>query len=214
MKKYVKIINIIDRSGSMLSMLDAAIGGFNSFLEEQKDVEGKAVVTTVMFSNLYNKMYESVDVSDVKYLNKENYVPGGTTALYDAIGRTIDEEIELLSSIPKKKRPSKTLCVILTDGYENASRSYSREKIKSMVEEMKKEFDWEFIFLAANEDAAFTADGIGISKGNSYSFTNTSDGLRKAYKAVNYASRVYRTSAKKGVMDLMDTYRKEQDGTD
>ena len=175
MKNYVKIINIIDRSTSMNSMIDMAINGFNAFLEDQKSVDGDAIVSTIMFSNLYKKLYENLDIQKCEYFNRDNYQPGGSTAMYDAIGKTIQHEIDLLGNLPKEERPEKTLCVILTDGEENSSHYFSQTKIKEMIEEMKEDFKWEFIFLAANEKATLAAQTMGISKGNSYSFTNSSD---------------------------------------
>lgn len=216
MENYVKIINIIDRSGSMSSILESAINGFNEFIIEQKNQEGDAVVSTYMFSSDYKKLYENVNVKECNLLDKTTFITGGMTALYDAIGYTIDNEIDKLGNLPKEERPIKTLCVILTDGYENSSKKYSKDKIKEMISEMKKDFDWEFIFLAANEDAAFTAETIGISKSNSYAWTNDSDGVKDAYAGISYATKAYRSSVTMDTMSmsfnsetLMDEYRTE-----
>lgn len=216
MENYVKIINIIDRSGSMSSILESAINGFNEFIIEQKKQEGDAVVSTYMFSSDYKKLYENVNVKECNLLDKTTFITGGMTALYDAIGYTIDNEIDKLGNLPKEERPIKTLCVILTDGYENSSKKYSKDKIKEMISEMKKDFDWEFIFLAANEDAAFTAETIGISKSNSYAWTNDSDGVKDAYAGISYATKAYRSSVTMDTMSmsfnsetLMDEYRTE-----
>lgn len=211
MKNYVKIINIIDRSTSMRSMLDVAINGFNAFLEDQKSVDGDALVSTVQFSNLYNMLYENLDIQKCEYFNRDNYVPGGSTALYDAIGKTIEHEVDLLGNLPKEERPEKTLCVILTDGEENSSHYFSQSKIKEMIEEMKEDFKWEFIFLAANEKAAFAAQTMGISKGNAYAFTNSSSGLKDAYLGVSHATRVYRHSKSVTMDGLMDDYRDSEE---
>ena len=216
MENYVKIINIIDRSGSMSSILESAINGFNEFIIEQKNQEGDAVVSTYMFSSDYKKLYENVNVKECNLLDKTTFIPGGMTALYDAIGYTIDNEIDILGNLSVEERPIKTLCVILTDGYENSSKKYSSTKIKEMISEMKKDFDWEFIFLAANEDAAFTAETIGISKSNSYAWTNDSDGVKDAYAGISYATKAYRSSVTMDTMSmsfnsetLMDEYRTE-----
>ena len=211
MKNYVKIINIIDRSGSMNSMIDTAINGFNEFLEDQKTVEGDALVSTMLFSTNFDKLYENKDIKDCSYLNKNNYIPGGMTALYDAIGNTIDNEINMLGSLPKEERPIKTLCVILTDGKENRSYKYSKDVIKEKISEMKQDFNWEFIFLAANEEASFTAETMGISKGNSYAFTNSSTGLQDAYRGVSFAARSYRSSKSVTMDNLMDDYKSNSD---
>ena len=210
MKEYVKIINIIDRSSSMGSMIDTAINGFNEFIQEQKTIEGDALVSTILFSsgiNFFNKLYENKDIKNCELLNKTNYTTGGMTALYDAIGKAIDDEIDQLGNLPKGKRPEKTLCVILTDGYENRSTMFNKDSIREKISEMKEDFNWEFIFLAANEQAAFAAETMGISKGNAYAFTNSSDGLKDAYMGVSHATRTYRHSKSVTMDGLMDDYR-------
>lgn len=218
MKNYVKIINIIDRSGSMGSILESAISGFNGFITEQRTEEGDALVSTYMFNSRYNKFYEDVDVKECLLLDKFNFVPGGTTALYDAIGYTIDNEIDKLGIIPIEERPAKTLCVILTDGYENASSKYSNDKVKEMITEMKKDFNWEFIFLAANEQASTTAVNMGISMNNSYAWSNSEEGVKDAYRGISYATKAYRNSVTMDTMSfnsetLMDDYLKVKNDT-
>lgn len=216
MKEYVKIINIIDKSGSMNSMLETAINGFNEFIIEQKSLDGDALVSTILFDSKYHKLYEDMDVKDCYLLTKDNYKPSSMTALYDAIGYTIDNEIDKLGNLPLEERPVKTLCIILTDGQENTSKKYSNVKIKEMITEMKNDFNWEFIFLGADENASLTAEIMGISKSNSYAFTNNSDGLKDAYMGVNYASTVYRSSVKTDNLEfnsssLMDDYKKSKE---
>jgi hypothetical protein len=209
MEKYVKIINIIDKSGSMKDMLDAAINGFNSFLEEQKSVEGKALVSTILFNSDYQILYENMDIQNCTYFNKENYVPKNSTALYDSIGRTLENEVDRLGGMSIEERPEKTLCIILTDGFENASKNYSQQKIKTMITEMREDFKWEFLFLGADENASLTAQSMGISAGNSYAFMNTNDGLKDAYRGISNSSKVYRMSKSVVNDNLMDSYREE-----
>lgn len=208
MEKYVKIINIIDKSGSMNSMIDVAINGFNEFLQEQKSVEGKALVTTILFNNKYDVLYEDVDIKNCMYFDKDNYKPQYQTALYDCICSVISNEIDKLGGMPIEERPEKTLCIILTDGFENASKKYNQYDVKTMISEMREHFKWEFIFLAADEQASTTAQSIGISKGNSYSFTNSSSGLEDAYKGISYATMSYRTKSSIDMSNLMDDYKK------
>lgn len=210
MEKYVKIINIIDKSGSMSDMLDAAINGFNAFLEDQKSVEGKALVTTVKFSTSYDILYENQDIQNCEYFNKNNYKPNGSTALYDCVCGVISNEIDKLGGMSIEERPEKTLCVILTDGFENASKKFSQEDVKRMITEMKEDFKWEFIFLGADENASTTAQSIGISKGNAYAFTNNSNGLEDAYRGVSYATKSYRTSDSVIMSNLMDSYTSDK----
>ena len=207
MKNYVKIINIIDKSGSMGSMIDTAINGFNEFLIEQKKVEGKAVVSTVLFNSQYQPLYEDLDIQNCQFLDKNNYVPSSMTALYDSICKTISIEIDKLGNLPIEERPDKTICVILTDGQENSSKIYNRETTKNMITEMKEDFKWEFIFLCADEEAATTAETIGISRGNSYAFVNNAGGIRDAYAGVSYASTNYRKSKSVKMENLMDEYK-------
>lgn len=207
MKNYVKIINIIDRSGSMNSILETAINGFNEFIQEQQTVDGDALVSTMLFSTSFNKLYENKDIKNCELLTKETFIPDGMTALYDAIGSTIDNEIDQLGTLPKEERPEKTLCVILTDGYENRSTKYSKTKISEMVGEMKENFNWEFIFLAANEEAAFTAETMGISRGNSFAFANTESGLKDAYMSMSSVTKTYRTSKSVKMDSMMDDYK-------
>lgn len=218
MKEYIKIINIIDRSGSMGSMKETALNGFNGFINEQRTIEGDALVSTILFNNQYQVLYNDIDIKECGLLTNENFITTSTTALYDAIGKTIDSEINKLGELSKEERPMKTLCVILTDGYENASHAYSSQKIKEMITEMKKDFNWEFIFLAANEDSALTAKTMGISASNSYAFTNTSAGLTDAFNGINYASKVYRSasvmSQNLDTSSLMDDYRSTIGKTD
>lgn len=210
MKKYVKIINILDKSGSMGTIIDSAISGFNEFILGQKSVEGEAVVSTIMFSNLYKVLYENIDIKDCNYLDKTNYIPDGNTALYDAIGKTIENEINKLGALPIEERPEKTLCVILTDGEENASRTFNRERIKQMITEMKEDFKWEFVFLGANEEASLTAQAMGISGGNSYAFTADNDGIKDAFASINFSSKVYRMSSSSKMDDVMTEYTKQK----
>jgi len=208
MKNYIKIINIIDKSSSMGSMIDTAINGFNEFLMEQKKVEGEALVSTVLFNSNYNMLYEDMDIQNCNFLDKNNYVPSSMTALYDAIGKTITNEIDKLGNLPVEERPEKTLCVILTDGFENSSKSFNKEQIKKLIGEMKEDFNWEFVFLGADENASLTAETIGISKGNSYAFTNSSVGLEDAYSAVSYSATNYRMSKSVKMENLMGEYEK------
>jgi len=204
MKKYVKIINIIDKSGSMSSMIDMAINGFNEFLTEQKSVDGNALVSTILFSDVYKPLYDDQDIQECKLFDKNNYVTGGMTKIYDSVCKTINNEINKLGNLPKDKRPEKTLCVILTDGQENNSKQFSKEQTKKLVQEMKDDFNWEFIFLGADENAAFTAESIGISRGNSYAFANNSVGLSDAYQNISRATKVYRMSADVSMDNLLN----------
>ena len=193
--KYTKIICVLDRSGSMNCILDDAIGGFNQFLKDQQEIEGKAVMTSILFDTDFDVIYNNVDIQNVKLFDRKTYSPRGATALYDAIGKSINDEIDFLGNCPLDERPEKTLCIILTDGEENSSKKYNKEKIKNLINEMKEDYKWEFIFLAANQDAALSAEGMGISRGNSLTFDYSGDGVNTAYTTLSKATKSYRRSA-------------------
>lgn len=194
MKNYINIICILDRSGSMSDLAKEAINGFNMFLEDQKNLKGNAKMSILLFDNEFIKLVDNKNIKKVEPLNDKTYVPRNSTSLYDAIGLSIDEEIDKLSKIPLDKRATKTLVVITTDGFENSSRKYNGQKIKEMITDMRDNFKWEFIFLAANQDAMFTADNLGISRGNSLNFSATEKGVKTAYVNISKATSYYRTT--------------------
>jgi hypothetical protein len=198
MKKYTKIICVLDRSGSMSTILDDAIGGFNQFLTDQQNFkEDEAVMSTLLFDDEFQYIYKNLDIQQVEPFNRETYVPRSMTALYDAVGLVINDEIDWLGNCPPAERPSKTLCVILTDGAENSSHKFNKEKIKALIDEMKEDYQWEFIFLAANQDAALSAEGMGISRGNSMTFDYSGDGVNEAYATLSKATFNYRSAEAK-----------------
>ena len=208
MKKYIKIVCLLDRSGSMDSLKSNSIEGFNSFLTEQKKVEGDATMSIILFNNEYLKLSDNENIQKVKLLNEKTYVPENTTALNDAICITLENEIDWLSTIPNEERPKRTLCVILTDGFENASKKYNSTQVKEMISDMKENFNWEFIFLGANQDAFATSDSLGISKGNTMGFMATSDGLRGVYASMSSVTTSYRTTTSDNYDDLLKNEQK------
>jgi hypothetical protein len=213
MKNYTKIICILDRSGSMSSIIDDAIGGINTFITGQKEVEGNASLTVHLFDDQYETYYKDIDIKDAMLFDKKSYVPRGMTSLYDAIGKTINYEIDWLGQTPIEDRPEKTLCIILTDGQENNSTEFNREKIKTMIDEMRKDYKWEFIFLAANQDAALSAQGMGISGGNSYTFDYSGQGVNTAYASMSKATTRYRSMSLSAdeSLNLMKDIEEEED---
>lgn len=164
--ELTEIAFILDRSGSMQSLTEAAITGFNSFLDDQIDTPGDARLTLVLFDNEYILHANRAPLKEVQKLDTLSYVPRGATALLDAIGRTIDSVGAKLSCTPEKDRPASVTIAIYTDGYENASTDYTAARIREMIKHQTDQYGWQFLFLAANEDAIATAESYGIDKSN------------------------------------------------
>ena len=168
-----EIVLIIDKSGSMEAIKEDAIGGFNSFLSGQKKIDRPAKVTFVLFDDRYQLVHDGKEINKVESLTEETYVPSGTTALLDAVGQTIDRVGERLDNLPEEEKPENVIFFILTDGLENASSDYTRDRVKEMIEHQQSKYDWEFIYGGANQDAFAEAGSIGIKAQNSFDFEAT-----------------------------------------
>lgn len=186
MSKVTEIICIIDRSGSMMNIREDAIGGFNTFLEEQKKVEGKANITVVLFDHEYNVVADRVDVNEFEGLNYENFQPRGMTALLDAIGITISKVSE------KNDKDRDYVVAILTDGAENCSKEFNREGVFKMISE-KTEEGWQFLYLGANQDAIGEATKLGINGSFAGNFVAKGNGASTAMLHASEMILSYRT---------------------
>jgi uncharacterized protein YegL len=191
---HAELVCIIDKSGSMESIRSDAVGGFNAFLEGQRKVPGTASVTLVLFDDQYEVVRENIDLKSVENLTDTTFVPRGSTALLDAIGRTINDVGARLSKTPEEQRPEKVMVCIVTDGLENASKEFSISKIKEMIEHQRNKYKWEFSFLAANQDAFLAAGYFGIAKQYTSNFQATAGGTKRAFDVVNACAASYRTS--------------------
>lgn len=191
---------VLDRSGSMSSIINDSIGGFNEFLTQQKQIPGECEVSINIFDDHQHLLINHKQINDVQPLTKEVYYPRGGTALYDAIGCSINSLGEYLSNLPEEERPEKVLFVILTDGEENQSKQFSGQQISNMISHQRDVYSWEFIFLAANQDALSVADTLSISKGNSMNFMASSMGTRSVYSSMSDSVSNYRSKAKKDVV--------------
>lgn len=183
----VEVVVIVDRSGSMSAMRDEAIGGFNDFLQQQKELPGRANFTLVLFDHEYELYLDGVDLQAVRPLNSDTYVPRGTTALLDAIGRTIDDVGRRLAATPEAERPSKVIVCILTDGLENASKDYSKSRVAEMVKHQESKYAWEFIFLAAGLGAMQSAQMVDMQR-VAHAVPADGAGMQEAFAV--YSSRV------------------------
>lgn len=196
MKDEALIVCVIDRSGSMASVVDDAIGGYNTFLESQKALPHPAKWSLVLFDHDYEMVERGLPIAAAMPLDKVRFHPRGTTALLDAIGRTIDDTGKNLATLPESERPNKVLVAILTDGQENASKDYTRERIGQMIEHQRTVYSWEFLFLAADQDAISVASRLSIPAANAVNYANTGEGNRTAYDKLSKATSSYRTVGK------------------
>ncbi len=184
--KDAELVFILDKSGSMLSLEKDTIGGFNSLLKKQKSEDGVARVTTVLFDHRYTLLHERLPLKEVQPLTNKEYEPEGTTALLDAVGRTIDSLLENLIGIPKEAYPS-VMVVIITDGEENASKDYTLERIRKRIEFCKESEGWEFLYLGANVDAFTAAGNIGIGRGKTASYHADAQGIGINFEVLDSA---------------------------
>ncbi|MCJ7690362.1 MAG: VWA domain-containing protein [Clostridiaceae bacterium] len=178
-----EIVFLLDRSGSMQGLESDTIGGFNAFIENQRKLEGETIVTAVLFDDKYEILWNGIDVTKTKLTCKEYFVRG-STALLDAIGKTILDVGYRLSKTSEDEKSGKVIFVITTDGMENASCEFTYKKIKECIKHQKEKYNWEFIFLGANIDATKEADSLGIDVNNAYSYEASTIGVENMYNKV------------------------------
>ena len=188
-KNLTELVFILDRSGSMSGLEDDTIGGFNAMIEKQKKEPGEAYVSTVLFDNHREVIHDRVDIQRIGPMTQEQYYVRGSTALLDAVGNSIRHIANVHKYAREEDRPEKTLFIITTDGMENASREYSYERIRKMIEHEKEKYGWEFIFLGANIDAAKEAARFGIEADCAADYHADSKGTAVIYEAMNDAVR-------------------------
>lgn len=198
MVKHTEIIFLIDKSGSMYNLTNDTIGGFNSFVESQKD-DTKTTLTTVLFDGNWRILHDGVDVYSVEPMTAKDYIPSGNTAMLDAIGETINRVQDRHDELGAEK-PDNVLFVITTDGMENSSRNFTKAQIEKMIQHQTKGHGWEFIFLGANMDAVSEATSIGIDATKAVSYDWTAQGTDALYRTISTAA----CSAKACTLDSLD----------
>ena len=177
----IELVMILDKSGSMHGLEADTIGGFNAMIEKEKKLGIDVRVTTVLFNDKIDRLYEHREIQSVRPLTERTYETGGTTALLDAVGDTI---LRMEQSGAADRQGTKVIVVIITDGMENASTEFTKAKVKELISEKQEKAGWDFIYLGANIDAAEEADAIGVRKANAVTYKNTSSGVRANYDAV------------------------------
>lgn len=197
---------VLDSSGSMTAIEDDTKGGFNTFLRDQRDEEGEATVTLYDFNTDVKRVYRSYPIEDAPELTDDNYTPGGQTALHDAIYTAVTETADRLSEMEAAERPENVVVVILTDGKENASETH-QERVREQVTIRQEEHGWEFLFIGANQDAALTADQMGIDSDRSLTMSHTGEGTQAAYESTSERVRELREDGTTDGFDEEDRQR-------
>ena len=195
---YSQISFVIDRSGSMGGLVQDTIGGFNTFIDKQKEAPGKATVSRYQFDHEFQTDYSFVDINEVKPLTALDYVPRGSTALNDAIGLAVSDTQKQLDQLKasRRRRPDKVYLVVITDGGENASKEFRDvSKLKSLLElkQAEKDVIWELVFLGANLDVQSVARSFAIPLSNVVGYTSNQKGTEAVYGAVASAMTRSRT---------------------
>ena len=194
-KNLTELVFILDRSGSMQGLEGDTIGGFNSMLEKQKRGPGEAYVSTVLFDDRTEVLHDRVKVREVSPITDKEYYVRGCTALLDAVGGAIRHIGNIHKYARPEDVPEHTLFVITTDGMENASRRYTAQQVRDMIQRQKEKYGWEFLFLGANIDAVATAGHLGISPDRAVNYHCDSEGTRLNYEVVSDAVAAVRCSA-------------------
>ena len=191
-KGLTELVFILDKSGSMAGLESDTIGGFNSMLQKQREVEGECRITTVLFDNRYELLHDRIDIRAVSPMTEKEYRVGGSTALLDAIGRTIHKLAGVQKNTAEEYRAESVMFVIITDGQENASREFSPDKIKSMIQMEKEKYGWEFVFLGANIDAVETAGRFGIAADRAADYLADGAGTRLNFRMMSETVAAFR----------------------
>lgn len=212
MKDNLTDINVVlDRSQSMMKIFHPTINGFNEFLGGQKAIDGEAYLTLAQFDHEYQIVHNGVAINEVPELTPLTFQPRGMTALYDAIGKTIITTGQRLEAMKEEDRPSKVIFVILTDGEENSSKEFDVCSIKEMIEHQTNVYNWDFVFIGANQDAVTTATDMGILAKNSMTYVANNAGTTATFSAMNKNMTMYRSFGASLKADSTDAFFDQSD---
>lgn len=206
---HTDITIVLDRSGSMESVANDTIGGFNRFLEDQKKAPGTASITLHQFDNEFLTVIKAQDVRTAPALTTQTFVPRGSTALLDAIGRAIIDTGARMQSVSEHERAGKVVFVIITDGYENSSHEFNHAKVSEMITHQREKYSWEFVFLGANQDAIAAGSSLGVAAANSMTYAANAVGTQSAFSSTSSNLRMMRSGAAPS-MAYSDEDRDEQ----
>lgn len=180
-----ELVFILDRSGSMSGLESDTIGGFNAMITKQKKEDGEAYVSTILFDNVSEVLYDRVPLKEIPKMTAKDYTVRGCTALIDAIGGAIKHIRNIHKYVRPEDVPAHTMFIITTDGQENASHRFSSDEVKKMIEHQKAEYGWEFLFIGANIDAVETAAKFGIDRNRAVNYTADSEGTQLLYETLS-----------------------------
>jgi uncharacterized protein YegL len=193
-ENHTQLVIVLDRSGSMGNIADATISAYNEFINGQKHIEGTANVMLAQFDDKYEVLYNQ-DLRDVPVLDRKSFIPRGSTALNDAIGKSITDVGNDLKNMSESERPSKVIVAIFTDGGENSSRQWTKEAVAELIKEQTNKYSWDFSFFGANQDAVLTGGGYNIHANNSFSFNSTAGSVKNTMSYYNKMSEYTRRGA-------------------
>jgi hypothetical protein len=198
---YTHITVILDRTGSMESIRDDTIGGFNAFLKKQKEESGTATLTLVQFDSQdsYEVIHRFKPIGDIPELNRETYIPRASTPLLDALGRGINDLEKSLSELKEEDRPAKVVFVVVTDGQENSSQEFRKDQIEKMIKEKTEKGSWQFVFLSADLAAIGDAKSVGIHANAVLLFEKNGKGSASAWASLSNETSAFRASRKKKI---------------
>lgn len=182
-KDFTRIMIVLDRSGSMQSILESTIAGYNEFVTEQAKLDGECRVSVRLFDNKHDVLFDNVDVKDVPLLDTRTFVPRNTTALYDAVGMAVTDLGQELALLEEDQRPEKVMVVVITDGHENASKDWTADRVKSAIEHQRNVYNWTFVFIGGGIDAKAAADSLSINK--SVFFKNDMATTKKMFRKLS-----------------------------
>ena len=194
-KGLTELVFILDRSGSMSGLEADTIGGFNSLIAKQKKEEGTAFISTVLFDDQAEVLYDRISLDRIEPMNDRQYYVRGCTALLDALGGAIHHIGNVHKYAREEDRPEKTIFIITTDGMENSSHRYTYDKVKKMVERQRDRYGWEFLFLGANIDAIEVAGRFGVQANRAVNYECDSEGTQLNYEVLSKAVSRVRTCA-------------------